>query len=60
MIIFVAPPITSTGGGGEFPTADEIAEAVWDRELVDHTTSGTFGFFVQKLLSVAKFLGLQE
>ncbi len=37
----------------------EIADAVWDADLADHTTSGTFGVFVKKLLTVGKFLGLQ-
>lgn len=33
--------------------------AAWDEPLTSHTTSGTFGWFVQKLLTVAKFLGLK-
>lgn len=35
-----------------------IAAAVWESNLSDHTTSGTFGWFVQKLLTFAKFLAL--
>jgi hypothetical protein len=31
----------------------------WDALLTSHTTSGTFGWFMQKLLTVAKFLGLK-
>ena len=42
----------AAGGGGD-------PGAVWDELLADHTTPGTFGWFVQKLLTVAKFLGLQ-
>lgn len=37
---------------------DTIAEAVWDANLTAHTTVGTFGWFVQKLLTTAKFLGI--
>jgi hypothetical protein len=33
--------------------------SVWDANLTSHTTAGTFGAFVQKLLTVAKFLGLK-
>ena len=54
------------GDGTEFEgsfsggvTAAEIADAVWDEVMSGHTTSGTFGAFVQKLLTVAKFLGLK-
>lgn len=43
--------------GLSFPTAAQIAERVWDEDMADHTTAGTFGFFVQKLLTFAKFLG---
>lgn len=41
------------------PTAVENATAVWDRATASHTTAGSFGVFVKKLLSVAKFLGLK-
>lgn len=41
------------------PTAAEIADAVWDESTSAHATSGTFGAFIQKLLTVAKFLGLK-
>jgi len=38
---------------------DNIADAVWDEPISGHTTSGTFGEWVQKkLLTVAKFIGL--
>jgi len=73
------------GGGGSGPTAEEIADAVWEEVNSDHltagstgeklnsastgnpweadlatnNTAGTFGAFVQKLLTVAKFLGLK-
>lgn len=40
-------------------TPAQIAQAVWDEPLSLHTTSGSFGVFVKKLLSVAKFLGLK-
>lgn len=41
------------------PTAADIADAVWDEATSGHTTAGTFGALVQKLLTVAKFLGLK-
>lgn len=41
------------------PTAAQIADAVWEEDMSGHTTSGTFGWFTQKLLTVGKFLGLQ-
>jgi hypothetical protein len=31
----------------------------WSALLVDNNTAGTFGSFVQKLLTVAKFLGFK-
>jgi hypothetical protein len=31
----------------------------WAANLADNTTPGTFGFFVQKLLTLGKFLGLK-
>ena len=36
-----------------------LAIAVWDEPTSDHQIDGTFGKFVQKLLTVAKFLGLK-
>ena len=39
--------------------ADDIATAVWDKAMSGHTTSGTFGLQIQKLLTLAKFLGLK-
>lgn len=44
-------------GGGSSPGA--VADAVWDELTSGHTTAGTFGNLVQKLLTVAKFLGLK-
>jgi|TARA_R110000851_G_scaffold230898_5_gene383694 hypothetical protein len=45
--------------GGSVIDLSAIADAVWDKDLADHTTSGTFGNFVQKkLLTLGKFLGL--
>lgn len=43
----------------DFPTAAQIAARVWEETTVGHTTSGTYGFLVKKLLTVAKFLGLK-
>jgi hypothetical protein len=41
------------------PTANEIADTIWDEATSGHTTSGSFGALIQKLLTVAKFLGLK-
>lgn len=41
------------------PTAIEVSNAVWNKPLVENNTTGTFGWFIQKLLTVAKFLGLK-
>lgn len=41
------------------PTAAAIADAVWDEDITTHTTASTFGLLMQKLLTVAKFLGLK-
>jgi hypothetical protein len=41
-------------------TPTDIADAVWEAFVADHTTAGTFGQQVgTRLLSVAKFLGLK-
>lgn len=57
MIIYYVP--RSAGSITTTPTAEEIAQAVWDAQLADHTVAGSFGVFVKKLLTVAKFLGLK-
>lgn len=46
------------------PVAPAIATmpsitGVWDEPLTAHTVSGSFGAFIKKLLTVAKFLGLK-
>ncbi len=51
--------MTKTGTLELEPTAAEIAAAVWDAPLVNHTTADTYGTFVKKTLTVAKFLGLK-
>jgi hypothetical protein len=48
----------TTGSDNRTGTLD-IAEQVWNAPLSSHTTPGTFGTFVKKLLTVAKFLGLK-
>lgn len=35
------------------------ADSSWDELLGDHKSTGTFGKFVQKLLTISKFLGLK-
>lgn len=46
------------------PVAPAIATmpsitGIWDEPLTAHTVSGSFGAFIKKLLTVAKFLGLK-
>jgi hypothetical protein len=46
-------------GTSIIPSAAQNAAAVWNALLTSHSTSGTFGWFVKKLLTVAKFIGLK-
>jgi len=49
----------STGGGGG-ATAEDIADAVWNRLVPATPTSGSYGAFIKsKLLTVGKFIGLK-
>lgn len=41
------------------PSAASNASAVWDKATSSHTTSGSFGALMQKLLTVSKFLGFK-
>lgn len=52
--------VSGGSGGGTLPTAEQIAQAVWDRQTQYHTTSGTYGAFVKTLLTLSKFIGLQK
>lgn len=52
--------VSGGSGGGTSPTAEQIAQAVWDRQTQYHTTSGTYGAFVKTLLTLSKFIGLQK
>jgi len=52
-----AQGISTSGTSG--PTAEEIAAAVWGSSMANHSQVGTFGLFVQKLLTVVKFLSLK-
>lgn len=57
---FAAVSGSESGGGGSAPTAEQIAQAVWDRQTQYHNTTGTYGAFVKTLMTVAKFIGLQK
>lgn len=48
-----------TGDLASLPTAEQNAAAVWNHQTTDQTSTGTFGTFVKKLLTVSKFLGLK-
>jgi hypothetical protein len=56
---------TGTWNGGvtiinEIVSSKEIAGAVWDSQISEHTDTGTFGLQVgKKLLTLAKYLGLK-
>lgn len=55
-----ASTMVVTGSGITEDDIDDIADAVWDEAISGHTSSGSFGEWVQKkLLTVAKFIGLQ-
>lgn len=49
----------NSSSGATGPTTTDIANAVWNKPLSENTSSGTFGLLLQKLLTVAKFLGLK-
>jgi hypothetical protein len=51
--------VNKTGTLSVTVDADDVAAAVWDRATASHTTAGTFGALIQKLLTVGKFLGLK-
>lgn len=46
----------STGSGVTAQDKTDIISGVWNSLLTAHNTSGTFGWFIQKLLTVAQFL----
>jgi len=46
-------------GGPTELSPEGLASAVWNSDLVDYTESGTFGAFTQKVLTVARFIGLK-
>lgn len=47
----------SGGTGGSDP--EDVAEAVWNRSMSLDDNSGTYGWFMKKILTVQKFLGLK-
>ena len=50
-------PVSTIGGGSL--TEAGIADAVWDEATAGHVADGSFGRLVQRLLTVAKYLGLR-
>lgn len=47
-------------GTNTYIGADETAAKIWDIPTTEHTTSGTFGNFIQKkILTLSKYLGLK-
>lgn len=45
---------------GSQPSSQEIADNVWAKDMDAFQTEGTFGYQIQKLLTLAKFLGLKD
>jgi hypothetical protein len=41
-------------GGGDYPTASEIADAVWDAVIADHQDSGSAGLELSDAKKAAK------
>ena len=41
------------------PDANTTANAVWNKPISENNISGSFGWLIQKLLTVAKFIGLK-
>lgn len=41
--------VEAGGGGGTAPSAQDIADAVWDETYAGHNTAGTFGHLVNEL-----------
>lgn len=62
-ISYQAPGIAigyeSGGGSGGGLTENQVRSAVWNAPISDYTAAGTFGYFVQKLLTLKKYLGLK-
>lgn len=52
-------PFTTAGTAGKALTDAGSAGNPWSSTLAANNTPGTFGAFIQKLLTVAKFLGLK-
>lgn len=48
MVTYFIP--RTSGGGSTTPTAEEIAQAVWDAQLDDHNVAGSFGKLVKKIM----------
>lgn len=68
--VYPAKTVTTGGGGisvnwnsnvyvANAESAEAIAGAVWDESMTTHNDSGSFGERTQKLLTLAKFIGLK-
>ena len=55
---FAVDDASATVTIGRYCDSDANFDNVWDEPTADHTTASTFGF-LQKLLTVTKFLGLK-
>jgi len=44
--------MAALGSAGSAPTADQVADAVWEEAQVDHTTAGTFGEIATEIAAV--------
>jgi len=48
---FTQNALEQAPGGGSAPTAEEVADAVWDEQQSGHTTEGTFGEYLDSQIS---------
>jgi hypothetical protein len=52
--------VRSANSAGLVATAAQVASAVWEKELAEATTAGSFGEFTQTLLRLADYLTFRD
>jgi hypothetical protein len=53
-LALVTRGLEGSGGGGEYPTAEEIAAAVWDAVIADYQDAGSAGLELSDAKKAAK------